>query len=158
MELRINRVRINRSRPVIIYIVLSVFIAISFVPFLRCSLSDRHLAGNRSTLRGRWRSVSTRHIMTATNEVWGKVIFSEQCVKNSVHGGEGCLLRGGGGVCSHGGSAPRGVGLLGGGCLLQGVCVVETPSVTATVVGGTHPTGMHSCCPWSVKNNIKTET
>ena len=26
-------------------------------------------------------------IITARNEVWGKVIFSEVCVKNSVHGG-----------------------------------------------------------------------
>ena len=25
------------------------------------------------------------------NEVWGKVIFSEACVKNSVHGGEGVV-------------------------------------------------------------------
>ena len=29
------------------------------------------------------------------NEVWGKVIFSEACVKNSVHGGGG---GGGGGI------------------------------------------------------------
>ena len=28
-----------------------------------------------------------------TNEVWGKVIFSEACVKNSVHRG-GCLVLG----------------------------------------------------------------
>ena len=49
--------------------------------------------------------------------------------------GGGCLLG------EWGVSAARG-------CLLQGVCVcvcVETPPVTATAAGGTHPTGMHSC-------------
>ena len=60
------------------------------------------------------------------NEVWGKVIFSEACVKNSVHMGGGCLVPGdgvpvsgrvpgprgmsapGGGVCSHEGAWSRG--------------------------------------------------
>ena len=69
-----------------------------------------------------------------TNEVRGKVIFSEACVKNSVHGGgggwsgpggwawsrAGCLLPGGG-VWSRGGPAPGGRGgLVPGGCLLRG--------------------------------------
>ena len=52
------------------------------------------------------------------SKVWGKVIFSEACVKNSVHGGRG--------------SGPGG----------------DTwwrPPRTATAAGGTHPTGMHSC-------------
>ena len=57
------------------------------------------------------------------NEVWGKVIFSQACVKNSVHGG--------GGACSQGvpalgvpalGVPALGVPVLGeGGCLHQGV-------------------------------------
>ena len=41
-----------------------------------------------------------------------------------------------GGSCSGG-------GLLPGGC--SGGGLVETPPGTATAVGGTHPTGMHSC-------------
>ena len=36
-------------------------------------------------------------------------------------------------------SAPRGV------CLVPGGCLVETPPGMATAAGGTHPTGMHSC-------------
>ena len=67
------------------------------------------------------------------NEVWGKVIFSQACVKNSVHGG---------------GSVP-------GGCLvLEGVCSWGVPGLggawwrppgMATAAGGTHPAGIHSC-------------
>ena len=30
-------------------------------------------------------------LLPPANEVWGKVIFSEACVKNSVHRGEVCL-------------------------------------------------------------------
>ena len=33
----------------------------------------------------------------------------------------------------------------GGGCLVPGVCLVETPPATATAASGAHPTGMHSC-------------
>ena len=63
-------------------------------------------------------------IFTGRNEVLAKVIFSEACVKNSVHRG-GCLLQifGGvsapnlGGVCS---KFPGGVcSKFSGGCLLQ---------------------------------------
>ena len=53
-------------------------------------------------------------------------------------------------ACSGGGRVPaRGVG--GGVSAARGVpapgcvCVCETPPVTATAAGGTHPTGMHSC-------------
>ena len=42
--------------------------------------------------------------------IWGKVIFSEACVKNSVHRGGGMHGQG---------------GMRGGGCALQGACVVE---------------------------------
>ena len=42
-------------------------------------------------------------LLPPANEVWGKVIFSEACIKNSVHR-EGCAWSGGGawfrgGVC-----------------------------------------------------------
>ena len=71
-------------------------------------------------------------------EVWGKVIFSEACVKNSVHWGGGALPGPGVGVCvcSEGGAWSGGVcvpspggawsgvawsgGAWSGGCLLQG--------------------------------------
>ena len=53
------------------------------------------------------------------NEVWGKVIFSQACVKNSVHRGvpgpEGCLVTGGC-LAWAGGPGPSG-GLILGGCL-----------------------------------------
>ena len=39
-------------------------------------------------------------LLPPTNEVWSKVIFSQACVKNSVH--RGCLVPGGG-ACSWGG-------------------------------------------------------
>ena len=55
------------------------------------------------------------------NEVWGKVIFSEACVKNSVRGGAwsgGCLVPGvpgrGGGVPAPGGGACSWGGVPGG--------------------------------------------
>ena len=52
------------------------------------------------------------------NEVWDKVIFSEACVKNSVHGGVSAL----GGVCSGGVSAPGGMSAPGGVCSQGYVC------------------------------------
>ena len=108
----------------------------------------------------------------------GKVIFSQACVKNSVHGGRGggipaCLAgfqaphpggclggSGQGGLQAHtwgvpgpGGSAPRGLPGPGWGEVGCG-----DPPGTATAAGGTHPTGMHSClyqfCPhegWNLK-------
>ena len=72
-------------------------------------------------------------------------MFSQACVKNSVHR-EGCAWRRGnvwqgGGL--HGG---------GGGHAWQGVYVAEVhfrsivrAGETATKAGGMHPTGMHSC-------------
>ena len=54
-------------------------------------------------------------------------MFSQWCVKNSVHGAGGWQ----GGVCGGGGVHGR-----------EGACVAEE---TATAVDGTHPTGMHSC-------------
>ena len=71
--------------------------------------------------------------LPTANEVWGKVIFSEACVKNSVHGGGGGLLPGG--ACSSDGACSRGVPGRGGGV---------PPHGTATAAGSTYPTGMHS--------------
>ena len=63
-----------------------------------------------------------------------KVIFSEACVKNSVHGvGGGRLV-----------PAPGRGAWLGEGGLGPGGAWSRHPR-TATAAGGTHPTGMHSC-------------
>ena len=83
------------------------------------------------------------------NEVWGKVIFSQACVKNSVHRGRGCLVWGRGvpgarGVPGPGGPGPGGCLVPGGGSWSWGVPGGDPPR-TATAAGGTHPTGMHSC-------------
>ena len=45
------------------------------------------------------------NFLPPANEVWGKVIFSEACVKNSVHRGGGGLVPGGGWV--PGGDPPK---------------------------------------------------
>ena len=87
------------------------------------------------------------------NEVWGKVIFSEACVKNSVHRGVcmvgGCMVAGG--VCGCGGHAwlwgacmAAGVVhgcegacmVVGGMCGCRGACVVAGGA--CMVVGGVH--------------------
>ena len=64
-------------------------------------------------------SFARPHILPPANEVWGKVIFSEACVKNSVHRGWGVVsqhalqvvsqhaLQQRGDACSWG-AAPRG--------------------------------------------------
>ena len=82
------------------------------------------------------------YLLPPANEVWGKEIFLEACVKNSVHRGGwsapgGCLLLRGawsGGVCSR-----EAV------CLFLGGMPGGDPSWMATAAGGMHPTGMHSC-------------
>ena len=63
-------------------------------------------------------------LLPPADEVWGKVIFSQACVKNSVHRGRAGL----GGVPGPG----RGVR-------------VWRPPMMAIAAGGMHPTGMHSC-------------
>ena len=81
-----------------------------------------------------WNGIFWNHsvLLPPTNEVWGKVIFSVACVKNSVH-------RGGvpGQVHPQAGTPSPGR---------------YTPSPRAVhagkygqQAGGTHPTGMHSC-------------
>ena len=74
------------------------------------------------------------------NEVWGKVIFSQVCVKNSVH--RGSAWSWGGGAWSWEGSGLGGV--WSGGVWSGGVPGGDPPGM-ATAAGGTHPTGMHSC-------------
>ena len=105
--------------------------------------------------------LKTQCFLPRANEVWGKVIFSEACVKNSVHRGGlvpgvGGLVLGGGGSGPGGCLLPRGGLVLGGGgsgpggtCSWGvwsrgGVPGGDSPG-TATAAGGTHPTGMHSC-------------
>ena len=71
-------------------------------------------------------------LLQPANEVWGKVIFSEVCVKNSVHGRgipaclAGHMTNQQGGACSRGVGAALGGCLLregySRGCLLRGVC------------------------------------
>ena len=74
--------------------------------------------------------VECQLLLPPANKVWGKVIFSQACVKNSVHTG----------------------GVWSGGCL------VETPPA-ATAAGSTHPTGMHSCFGHCYHENcMKSET
>ena len=101
-----------------------------------------------------------------TNEVWDKLIFSEACVKNSVHRGRGVpgqippsqiRYRPGLGTTTPGpGTSPwdqvHSPGTrytpLGPGTPLD---QVHTPTEAVQAgrygqqVGGTHPTGMHSC-------------
>ena len=96
-------------------------------------------------------------LLPPTNEVWGKVIFLHLFVILFTGGGV-CLVQGGllrgvpgpGGGClawSRRGPWSRGrvPGLVPEGCLAPGGCLVETPRM-ATAAGGTHSTGMHSCC------------
>ena len=92
-------------------------------------------------------------IGSSFNKQWqysscGKVMFSQACVKNSVHRGEGCLPRVGGGPC-----AQRGV-CLGG---LHAGGLGETPPTSTAYgqqAGGIHPTGMHSCFENVSKDNL----
>ena len=74
-------------------------------------------------------------LLPPANEVWGKVIFSEACVNNSVHRGVGVVSQHAlqvisqhalqqGGVPVPGGSAPRG-GCAAGGMLPGGTCSQE---------------------------------
>ena len=84
----------------------------------------------------------------------GKVIFSEVCVKNSVHmRGGGCLGPASGGCWGvwQGVSRPtQGVGVVCAQAQVWGYIPACTeadtppPKQTATAVGGMHPTGMHS--------------
>ena len=93
--------------------------------------------------------------LAPANEVWGKVIFLHLFVIRFTRGG--CLLLGVGacsrvgvGVSGPGGvPAPGGWGLVPGGLVSGwdwswGVGAWMSPRMD-TAVGGTHPTGIHSC-------------
>ena len=75
-------------------------------------------------------------------------MFSQACVKNSVHRGEGVSAKGGGWTvcpegCLPGGFACGGVG--------------QTPPTSTGYgqqAGGMHPTGMHSCFENVSKDNL----
>ena len=88
-------------------------------------------------------------------------MFSQACVKNSVHRGGGCIPaftgHWAGGVCMyssmHGGVCPGDVSAWG--LSAQGVCLEHVhspgpeadtpPPQTANAADSTHHTGMHSC-------------
>ena len=90
-----------------------------------------------------------QQIFTIGNSSCGKVMFSQVCVKNSVHSG------GGEGVSQH--ALVVGWGLCIPACTGQVGCVADTPlgrhppradtspPPVATAPDGMHPTGMHSC-------------
>ena len=76
-------------------------------------------------------------LITIRNSSCGKVMFSQACVKNSIHGG------GGRGVCLQ----VRGVYTPLGRHPLRQTPPGQTPppKETASAADGTHPTGIHSC-------------
>ena len=86
--------------------------------------------------------MSTFAFLPPANEVWGKVIFSETCVKNSVHGGWGTTVGGGLPQCMLGYHLPPEPGTPPG---------TPPPAEHAgrygQRAGGTHPTGMQYCFP-----------
>ena len=89
--------------------------------------------GMRSTA-GQYTSYWNAFLLPPTNKVWSKVIFSEACVKNSVHGGEYL------GRYPLGRYTPRQV---------HPPVTRYTPRAVhagryGQQAGGTHPTGMHS--------------
>ena len=81
---------------------------------------------------------------------WGKGIFSEACVKNSVHLGEGACMQGGmhgrgvcgRGVCEAGGMHGRGHAWQGA-CMAGGACVVRGTCVAGGVHWHAWQGGMH---------------
>ena len=81
---------------------------------------------------------------------WGKVIFSEACVNNSVHGGSPGPHPGGQVEGSGQGDLQAhtwwGVGVF-------HHAMRQTPphQQTATAADGTHPTGMHSCLSYGLR-------
>ena len=82
---------------------------------------------------------------------WSKVIFSEACVKNSVHGGhtwQGCVCGGQhvwqGGMCGRGVSMVRGAFMVGGMHGRVGACVAGWVHVWHGRGWGMHGRGAHS--------------
>ena len=88
--------------------------------------------------------------LVSQHALQGGVLSQHALQVVSQHALQGGLLPGGSalggsalGVCSRGCLVPGG-GAWSRGGTCSGGCMVETPR-TATAVGGTHPTGMHSC-------------
>ena len=132
------------------------------------TMPESNLANNA---RRKARNFHCRHLFTVRNEV-AKVMFLHVSVSHSVHreggaipaciadGIPACLAAGGaipaciaddipaclavGGVCSRV-CLLQGGGAWSWGGLLPGGCGDPPRKQTATVVDGTHPTGMHSC-------------
>ena len=117
-----------------------------------------------------WLSPGCRILLRLANEVCEGYVFTPVC--HSVHGGVPAL----GEVWSWGGACSGGSGLgevwswcggvpAPGGLVLGGVWSLgggggtwRRPPETATAVGGTHPTGMHSCFDWIFNYEWQSET
>ena len=82
-------------------------------------MTEKKLSSRSLSREKRWEQPKLFLNFYRANEVWSKVIFSQACVKNSVHSG-GVPGPGGawsGGTPAPGGSAPGVSGL--GGCLVE---------------------------------------
>ena len=104
-----------------------------------------------------WGSQNYLNIFTVTNSSCGKVMFSQACVKNSVHGGFSWLHAG---IHTPLGRHPPGqtppLGRHPSGKHPRG----RHPSETANAADGTHPTEMHSCVLFVIaysENNIRNQ-
>ena len=87
-------------------------------------------------------------VFTARKRSLGQgIVFTGLCLSTGGGGAWSCGVEGvpapGRGACSGGVPAPGGGWVPALGSLVWG-CLVETPP-TATAMGSTHPTGMHSC-------------
>ena len=102
------------------------------------------------------------YTVTAPNSSCGHVMFSQACVKNSVH--RGCLPREGG-VCIGGwllrgylpGGLPGGVSVYGGACPNQ--CWdthLHSTMGYSPQADSTHLSGMHSCLQYICKDDTVT--
>ena len=78
-------------------------------------------------------------LLPPANEVWGKVIFSEACVKNSVNRGTGVGI-------PPPERTPRSRPPRSRPPRSRSPTREQTPPGSRHCAGGTHPTGMHSCC------------
>ena len=99
-------------------------------------------------LTGMARINGTSPFLPPTNEVWGKVIFSVACVKNSVHGGWGVGLP----QCMLGYPPPTTIPPRSSHSPRAGTPHSRHPTCAVYAgrygqqVGGMHPTGMQSRC------------
>ena len=113
--------------------------------FKTCLLPSSLLPSKKSNL------VTKLPLLPPANEVWGKVIFSVACVKNSVHGGGGSTWAD---TPPRAGTPPRQVHPQPPSRYITSPTPgqVHPPGAVhagkyGQQAGGTHPTGMHSCSP-----------